>query len=556
MTLDYRFITRYLFNGSNSESDITLVTIDQHSLNQLGDWPWPRQYQAQVIKNLTTAGAKVVGVDVIFNNGDPGEKLGDRKLVEATRQAMNVVYPVVLDLEITRSWLGDQKEQIEIKRKQLPFPELSQEAASLGYINLLVDRDGLVRRLPYIKDKEEINFPFSYQVAQQFSNGNSDQELDVNDSGLINYIGPPKSFPMISYYRVLNDEFSEKSVKDKIVLVGATAPGLGDRYMTPYSMFGAMDGVEVHANIIQTLLNDNDIDKLNFKLMSLIILIIGLINSYLFIWAKPKAGTLLLITEIIVLLLTSLFLFISYNLWLSLVPVLSNILLIYLVTLGYYYLWANQKQLQLKENFAHYLPAELVAEILRNPEQIKLGGKRQEVTVLFADIRGFTSYTEEHRAEEVVKKVNRYLTLMTESVLDSDGMLDKYMGDGIMAVFGAPVPDEKHLLKAIQAALQIQNTVNKHLDQDLGVGVGISRGEVITGNVGSKQRMDYTVIGDTVNLAARLEELAKPGQILLTARDYEIIKSRVEAEELKEVQIKGKQGEFKIYNLKRIIVRA
>lgn len=546
ITLDYRFIIKYLFTDQPSNLDVVLVTIDRQSLTELGDWPWSRRYHAEVIDNLTAAGAKVMGVDLIFNNGDPARNLADRNLVQATQNSSEIIYPVVLNLEITRSWLRYQQDQIRVQGRELPFPELAKQATGLGYINLIIDRDGLVRKLPFLK-AERKHATFSYQIANKFLG----KVPTVDEKGLINYVGPARSFPTISYNRVLNNDFSKKLVKNKIVLVGATAPGLGDKYMTPYSTFGAMSGLEVHANAIQTLLNNNQITRVNFKLIGLVILIIGLFNSCFFIKTKPGFGALILLTEIIIILSLVISVFISYNLWLDLIPVLFNIISIYLVVLAYHYFWADQRQIQLKENFAHYLPSGLVAEILRHPDQVKLGGKRQEVTVLFADIRGFTSYTEEHIPEQVVEKVNQYLALMTESILDFDGMLDKYVGDGIMAVFGVPLTDEEHLKKAIQAALRIQTAVQKS-EQELKVGIGISRGEVIAGNIGSKKRMDYTVIGDAVNLAARLEELAGPGQILLSTRDYRLVESQVEAELINEVQIKGKQSKFEIYNLKEL----
>jgi adenylate cyclase len=319
--------------------------------------------------------------------------------------------------------------------------------------------------------------------------------------------------------------------------------------MTPYSPFGAMYGVEVHANAIQTLLNDSAITNLDFKFTGLIILILGLINSYLFIRFGPGLGVLILIGEIIILPIIVLIFLIRYDLWLNLISYLLNITLIYLVVLGYYYLWADQKRIQLKETFLHYLAPELLNEILKNPDRVSLGGERKQVTILFADIRGFTSYTERHLPEEVVEKINQYLTLMTRSVMDYDGMLDKYTGDGIMAVFGVPLVDEDHLKKAVKAALQIQSKV-RGLNQDLDVGIGISQGEVIAGNIGSEIRMDYTVIGDAVNIAARLEELAGPGQVLVIAKDYFKIKDYVEADRLKEVKLKGKAEEIEIYNCK------
>jgi adenylate cyclase len=290
-----------------------------------------------VINNLVAADAKVIGVDFIFNSGNPTQKSGDKELLEATMKAPEIIYPVVLDLKINRNWLRWQQDQIRIKDKELPFTELASQANDLGYINLMIDRDGLIRRLPLLESTEKYS-SFSQQVASKFR----EKEINADQNGLINYVGPVRSFPMVSYLEVLNNDFSEKLVKDKIVLLGATAPALGDRYMTPYSPFGAMYGVEVHANAIQTLLNDSAITNLDFKFTGLIILILGLINSYLFIRFGPGLGVLILIGEIIILPIIVLIFLIRYDLWLNLISYLLNITLIYLVVLGYYYLWAKR----------------------------------------------------------------------------------------------------------------------------------------------------------------------------------------------------------------------
>jgi len=223
-------------------------------------------------------------------------------------------------------------------------------------------------------------------------------------------------------------------------------------------------------------------------------------------------------------------------------------LLVYLASLGSHYFLADQKRLQLKEIFNRYLPEELIVEVLNNPAAIKLGGQRREVAILFADIRGFTAYTERHEPEKVVRQVNQYLTVMAESILKNGGMLDKYTGDGIMAVFGAPLEDEEYFIKAIKTALEIQKN-SQELESEFDIGIGIGAGEVVAGNIGSQKRMDYTVIGDPVNLAARLEGMAKSGEILITAEDYNKVESDVKGISLGETRLKGKKRKVEVYNL-------
>lgn len=548
MTIDYRFIGKYLLSGSNFNTDVVLVTVDQASLQQLGDWPWSREKHAKVINNLTAAGAEVIGVDFIFSNGNPKEEAADQELIEATKEAKRIVYPVILDLKISRGWLPFQKDNLKIKEIKLPFKELFKQADNLGYINLILDKDGLVRRIPLITRGKNEYRSFSAVIVREYLQSDKYLDNNLNEGDLINYLGPAKTFPQLSYYQILNNKFAKQLVEDKVVLLGATAIGLGDKYMTPYANFGPMSGVEIHANLIQALIDKNQINKMNSKVTAFIILLTGTLSTYIFIRLKPKIGILILVIEIVLLIFTSFYLFIYNNILLNIVPILVNMLLVYLASLGSHYFLADPKRLQLKEIFNRYLPEELIVEVLNNPAAIKLGGQRREVAILFADIRGFTAYTERHEPEKVVRQVNQYLTVMAESILKNGGMLDKYTGDGIMAVFGAPLEDEEYFIKAIKTALEIQKN-SQELESEFDIGIGIGAGEVVAGNIGSQKRMDYTVIGDPVNLAARLEGMAKSGEILITAEDYNKVESDVKGVSLGETKLKGKKRKVEVYNL-------
>jgi adenylate cyclase len=215
-----------------------------------------------------------------------------------------------------------------------------------------------------------------------------------------------------------------------------------------------------------------------------------------------------------------------------------------------------RKKKLIEEAFERYVTKQVANEILQHPEQINLGGKRQEVSVLFADIRGFTSLAERIEPEEVVRTLNDYLTLMTKVVFKHEGTLDKFLGDAIMAVFGAPIFYPDHALRAILAALDIRKEI-RVLNEKRGaaglekveIGIGINAGEVVTGNIGFEERMEYTVIGDNVNIAARLEDLAGEGQILISHSIYEAVADRVRVIVLDPIQLKGKESPLQVYEV-------
>lgn len=460
---------------------------------------------------------------------------------------------------------------------QMNIPVISTAAQGAGFFNIFPDRDGTVRWAPLvIKYAGKYFCPLSLAVLQKFLDGPplglqlaefgvekvslGEISIPVNEEGrlLINYCGPPKTFPHYSITDILHGRIPKENFQDKIVLIGATAIGIYDMRVTPFSQ--VFPGIEIHANIIDTILKQQFLYRPNwvtiFDIINIITVgvILGLIlPKTKAIWGTINAGLLFILFP-----LAAYYLFKYKGIWINMVYPLANIILTNLALTVYRYLTEEKEKKKIRGAFQYYLSPAVVEQILKDPEKLKLGGEKKELTVLFSDIRGFTSFSEQMSPENLVKFLNEYLSRMTDIIFKYAGLLDKYMGDAIMAIWGAPLEQPDHPLRACYTALdmvaELRTWREKWRDQGmpvLNIGVGINTGPMVVGNMGSEKRFDYTVMGDSVNLASRLEGLNKlyGTSIIISEFTYSFVQGEILGRELDLVRVKGKDQPVRIYEL-------
>lgn len=598
---DFRFKLRGPLDVS--DSPIIILAIDDQSDESTAErWPWPRSYFAHVIENLNDAGAKAIGVDVIFDQPDIHGPESDKQLVEVLNRYDNVVLSGKITL------IRGKAEQII----QVPPDEKFTSTGRLwGLVSSEVDEDGIYRR--YLVGQTILDTTYSSfatEVLKIYADYDQDLKLqnlperfvigeydipkfDVN-SMLINYYGPARTFPYFSFDNVLDDEdfdlleefdldaFDDPGdpefdippgplysgiFKDKIILIGATMQELHDDFPTPFLEIkdesgklskALMPGVETHANALQTIIDKNFIIEIGFwqNLLLLILLaaIVYLLTNYLpTLWAVICSAVLILLYFTI-----GVFLFNNNNL---IIEITTPTILIVLSFGGhtiYQYILSQEERRMIKGAFSHYVPEKVVAQILEDPDKLTLGGEQCEVSVLFSDVAGFTSISEKLTPAELVHLLNEYLTDMTDIVLKNNGIIDKYEGDAIMAEFGVPVHYNNHPYMACKTALEMQKRL-KHLRRKwqkenkplLTARIGINTGEVIVGNMGSRDVFDYTVMGDHVNLGSRLEGANKfyGTNIMISEYTYNYVKDKFYTRPLDLILVKGKKQPIKVYEL-------
>ncbi|MTI81852.1 MAG: adenylate/guanylate cyclase domain-containing protein [Firmicutes bacterium] len=519
----------FRINGvENPGDEIVIVALDEKSIREVGNPPWPRSTHAQLLEN--TRNAKVVGFDMLFNAPSTAEE--DKAFAMAIQEHGHVVHASQFTFEN-----NDQGETEQVL--EMPSNEFWPGSIGLGFVNTPTDSDQVVRRVTLADvNTFEVPFPsFSLALAMaaqglppneinitpgQLQIGEKIIPIDNINRAMPHFWGPKNTFTTISYIDILKGKYKPAYFKDKIILVGLVSAADQDTFPTPHTasnmiLNGSLPtpGVEIHASTVKSFLTDTWYRKAPAPVNITFLFLVSMVTALVVTNRGPWIG--LIGTFTITLACTGL----VYGLWhmgwwLNLAAPLVLVFLNYAAITAADFVQSEMARRRTKAMFSRYVPGDVVEEIMKSSEDVKLGGTRQDVTIMFCDIRGFTAYSENKPPEEVVSRLNEYLTAVTHVIFKYNGTLDKYLGDGLMAFFGAPVHYPDHIEKAINAAVDIQKAINKLNDkwakdgaQPLKVGVGLNSGSVLVGNVGSPERMDYTVIGEDVNLASRVESLTK-----------------------------------------------
>lgn len=557
-TLESNLQDSLLRSNKNKQIDtrVVVVGIDEESLGQIGQWPWPRSVHGALLNTISQGSPAVIGIDVIFSEPAPDPE-EDAIFVDAVKNNGSVVIPVygIFDETI-------KAEEMKTDELMEPFPELK-EASVQGHINTIPDKDGVIRKtiLHFDYQGEKIE-SFAWTLYKKYMEQHGQQPniedlpLDAWNRMLIDFSGKPGEVEYVSYASVLSGEVPPEYFEDRIVLVGPYGMGIADMYLTPLDHGTPMHGVEIHANIVQNLLNGNYKRSASF-FVNLIILIVFSIFSYYFFRKYSPGWMFVLLMSVIGLYIVIAKGVYEKNIVLSIAYPVLLLIFTYIFAIAFRYIQEALERKRVTEVFGRYVAPQVVEKILsEGKEGLKLGGIRKEISVLFVDIRGFTPLSEKAEPEEIVEILNNYLNLCAESIFACGGTLDKFIGDATMAIFNAPLNLEDHAFKAVQTAWRmkegskaLKEKLLERFGRTVEFGIGVNTGIAVIGNIGAQVRMDYTAIGDTVNTAARLESNAKPGQILISQATYEKVKDKVDVTPLGEIKVKGKEQGVPVYQL-------
>ena len=446
-----------------------------------------------------------------------------------------------------------------------------------GYFNVFPDPDGVVRWIPLTIQCDGEQFPPLSLLCAWLYRGRPSKMVKVDHYGitgikmgdylvpsnekgemLINYRGPSETFTHYSITDILQGSLPKGTFKDKIVLVGPTAVGVYDLRNTPFST--VFPGVEVHATVIDNILRQDFLVKPKWvKIYDLLAIILLCVLAGLVLPRLSAVTGILFVSGLFVLhWLTAKWLFVGSGVWVNVVYPLLGLCLTYTSLTVYHFMTEERERKRIKGAFSFYVSKSVMNEMLQNPDRLKLGGEKKDLTVLFSDIRGFTNISEGMTPEELVGLLNEYLTVMTDIVFKYDGTLDKYIGDAIMAIYGAPISREDHPASACRSALHMMTELQRLNERWIGegkkpvdIGIGINTGTMMVGNMGSEQRFDYTVMGDAVNLGSRLEGANKEyrSNILISESTYGRVKDEFVCMEVDTIRVVGKNIPVKIYQL-------
>lgn len=607
-TVDWRFLVR----GAQPAGDaVAIVMIDERSIQEGGRWPWPRETMARLLTRISAGAPRVIAFDIIFSEHEtvateaspsypPTLSAGERQFQTAIKTAGNVMLGVGLDvpadyrtdavvlpnlplrdlnnLSFSRivPGAGGAVEAVGALPPLAPFAEA---AAALGHVYILPDRDGVLRReFLWLSYQGDYYPPLSLQTARLYLGvahplmalrlgegirlGRFTVPTDEYGRMLINYRGREGTFLQYAAIDVLRGAVPASVFADKAVFIGLNAIALGEMKVTPLSH--GMTGVEKNANVTASIIDRTFLYRAGWMKMidaGWILLLGSILWQGLPRLRAVGGGALAAALMTLHIVLVTL-VFIRWGLWIHMVYPAGSIAVSYVSFTAFEYFVEERKARQVRAMFASYVTPRVLAEMIRNPELAQLGGTRQEMTVLFSDVRGFTSYCTQYPPQQVVGLLNEYLAAMTDVIFHWEGTLDKFVGDAIMVFWGAPLPQPDHALRAVCCALAMRKRLSE-LQQKwrsegktpFDTGIGISSGEMIVGNIGAAgKKMDYTVIGDAVNLASRVEGLTRkyPYPIIMTATTYQQVAQTTGAadllfqagiHEIDTVKVKGREQE-------------
>lgn len=498
--------------------DIAIIAIDDRSIQALGRFPWTRQQYVRLLERLEAAKPKVLLFDVFFPEAESAEV--DQALTEAIRRAGNVVLATTFEFD----------RQFRVVGSTGSLPRIERAAAGVAHINLIPEEDGVNRRNLLVIERDGQAVPSLGLAAAmrtlgepQFSAASfrvqlGERSIPVGPDGelWINYTGTPGNYPRYAFVDVVEGRVDPALLRGKTVFLGATALGVYDMRVTPFHP--NTPGVEVHAAVADDILSQRYIHRTGLQSLFDLAMIFGLGVIAFALTARLRLHRAIPA----VLALGAAYLGLSYGLflqghWVSMVYPPLAALLALLLGGGWRYMVLERSAREMRAMFSSYLSNKLVSQLEKNPGAARIGGDNREVTVMFTDIKGFTAFSERHKPQVVVARLNEYLAAMVQLIYQHDGTVDKFMGDGIMAYWGAPLSQPDHAKRAVACALAMKELMVELGERWRAQGLepfvirgGIQSGDVVAGNIGSRgQKMEYTVIGDTVNQASRLEGMAK-----------------------------------------------
>lgn len=606
-SLDNR-IRDFYFNvrgPQKTDDNIVIVDIDEKSIKELGQWPWERDKFAQILKNLSLDGAGIIGLDIVFSEADKTspKQFAQRWNLQATNLPDNdrilantiaktpTILGYVFDFNTHNSNEAPQIPAIFIekhkkKKEFLPqakgvlanLPLIQNAAYSSGYMNNIPDATGMIRSVPLLIKYDDALYPsLAFEMFRIASNAQkviinyspagvtsielAQQKIHSDRFGRLhlNFRGPFKSYKYISAVDVYKNRVNPQEIAGKFVLIGTSAYGLMDLRSTP--MDSVIAGVEVHANMIDNLLHNDLLMEPSWEESANLMVIILLALFIFFFLSRLSLVylTLTFLSGFFLLLYANYYLLFTQHLILNIFFPLTTMILSLIGVLGVNFMYEFSQKELVKKSFSKKVSKQVMNDLLSHVENTDLSAKELETTIYFSDIRGFTTISETLKSPtRITEFLNFFMNAMVLSVEKYQGTIDKFIGDAIMAYWNAPLPVKNHADKAVQTALEqidkrdtLNLTIHKKFGFDIDYGIGINTGNVVVGEIGSSGRSDYTIIGDAVNLASRLEGMCKPYKVRLVISEF--TKKRLTQEYVIQmldiVQVKGKKEPVKIYEV-------
>lgn len=599
----------FLYKGeTQTTNSINILNIDEESLQEFGQWPWSRDILSKIVDNLNEAGVAAIAMDIVFseedrtspskivkklNRFDLDEVLDDydeifSKSIEESpvilgysfdleKESINQTAPKIPVIFIEKNKSNNYDYIIKAYGTTLNLPVIQNAAYTSGFFNIIPDESGVIRSVPLLISYNDTLYPSLSLETIRVLNGIKKVIVNYDENGVsniqlgdyiiptdrygrlyINYRGAAKTFKYLSAKDIYYNNFKKEDVEEKIILLGTSATGLYDLRATPYE--NVFPGVEIHANVMDNILEGDFLQKASYLDGVNIVLIIffTFIIFFLVTFSSLFIKVLLFTSSFILYIVLSYKVLFDYGYVLNIIFPLLAMLFAFIVSVIIEFFYNLKQEKAIKGKFASKVSKSVMDELLKNIDKEEFSAKDKEITVFFSDIRGFTSISEKLTAKELISYLNNYMEPMSNIIIKNKGTIDKFIGDSIMAYWNAPLDVTNHADMAVKSAIEQMSyleILNKELkDKNLpkiDIGIGINSGDAVVGEMGSKKRSDYTVIGDMINLGSRVESLCKfyGSKINITNYTKELLKDSYTFRFLDFVRVKGKDKPVEIWQV-------
>lgn len=552
-TYDYLFNVRGIQEPVN---DMVVVGIDENSLQELGPWPWDRSVHGYFLAKLKEFGARAAVFDIVFDV--------PKKEDAVFAEGISLLGKVVLgrNTSSSNSSAGSLQTTVE------PNDTLLTAGGIPAYVDTPTDSDTRIRRsFCLLRGQSTLATEGLFLMTGERIRVDAgkvflgDKEIPAEGdsdtfSFRINYTGKTGTIPKRSYYQVLEGTIPRDFLKDKLVFVGYdliavnTSQGAEtDRFPTPVDENLLMPGVEIHANAYHTLRTQSYIRHASPAVTWSLLILLGILATVYSAVLRPIPGVVATLGTVLLTLIGVIVAFVTYSFFLPPTRPIAFFVVVYAGNTAVRYRTVLRERAQIQKAFKHYVSVEVLGELMKNPESLQLGGEEVVASVLFTDIAGFSKISEKITPHELTQMLNDYFERLASIIMKEKGMVNKFIGDAVMAIWGAPLPNPNHAIDACRAALQMQRAM---VEMDpIRCRVGINSGTMVAGNLGSRERFEYTVIGDSVNLASRLEGVNKPyhTEIMISEMTEELVRGHFLLREVDSIRVVGKQQPVKIFQL-------
>jgi len=585
--------------------EIIIIDIDEKSIKKLGQWPWERDKFAKILQNLSASDAGIIGLDIVFSEADKTSpnRLADEfgiknisfpnydTILAKTISQTPTILGYIFDFDVKNEKEAPQIPAIFIQKHKSTLEYLPQAAGvttnleliqnagySSGYMNNIPDDSGIIRSVPLLIYYDMQIYPSLAFEMYRIGLGADKVVLRYSEVGVddivlnsqhiksdrfgklhLNFRGPFRSYTYIPAVDIYENNFDKEAVSGKYIFIGTSAYGLMDLRSTP--MDSVIAGVEIHANMLDNLLSQDMLFKPNWAESLDLFIVFFIVFVMLFIFSKLSLNIFIPIYSMSFLFMLWLNYYILFDLHIILNLLFPMIAMVFslVAVLAVNYMFETQQKELVKSSFSKKVSKQVMDDLLLDPYSTDLSAREVNATIYFSDIRSFTTISEELKSpKRITDFLNFYMNAMVESIEKNSGTIDKFIGDAVMAYWNAPLEVKNHADKAVQSALEqvnkrdeINKTIHEKFGFDVDYGIGINSAKVVVGEIGSYGRSDYTIIGDGVNLASRLEGLCKPYKVRLIISEFtkELLVEQYVMQLLDIVKVKGKHESVKIYEV-------